>query len=118
MRAPKRAAMTVDLLQSVFAIAGGFGLVAIGDSHALLQIDGALHGIDGAPELQQHAIPGGLKYSALVFGDQRVQDVAAPCLKDRHRGGFVNFHQPAKADHIRGHDGGEAAFHCGVPRQL
>ena len=54
------------------------GLITIGGGHGLLQIDGALHGIDGTAELHQHAVPGDFEDAALVPGDQRVQYILAP----------------------------------------
>ena len=48
----------------------------------------------------------------------RVAQAAEQTGCRRQRGGFINFHEPAVVDHVGGHNGGEAAFHCGVPRQL
>jgi hypothetical protein len=33
-----------------------FGLIAVGGCHSLLQLDCALHGVDGTGELHQHSV--------------------------------------------------------------
>jgi hypothetical protein len=53
----------------------------------------------------------------MVLDDERLEDLRAP-LRERGQGaGLVELHQSAVADHVRGKDGGEAAFHCSLPKQ-
>ena len=75
-----------------------------------MEIDGALHGVNGAGELDQHTVASGLKYAALMSGDQGAQHVTAPSFQSRQSGGFINFHKPAIADHISGQNGCKAAL--------
>ena len=86
------------------------GLTAVRGGHALLQIDGALHGVDGAGELDQHAVAGHLEDAALMLGDQWLQHLLAPGLERGQRAGLIVLHQPAVADHVGGQDGSEAAL--------
>ncbi len=81
-----------------------------GRGHALLQFDRALHGVDGAGELHQHAIAHHLDDAALVLCYQRLEDALAPLPQRRQRAGLVLLHEPAVTDHIGGKDGGEAAL--------
>src|SRR4030095_16183715 len=63
-------------------------LITIGSGHTLLEIDGALYGVDGAGELDQHAVAGSLEDAALMFADQRVEHILASRLKRGQRGGL------------------------------
>jgi hypothetical protein len=49
----------------------------IAPNHALLDFDGAAHGVDDAPELDERAIAGQLDGAAVPLGDCRVHEVAA-----------------------------------------
>jgi hypothetical protein len=79
-----------------------FGLIDIDGGHALLEIDSALHGIDGTRELDQHAIAGHLENAALVPGDQKVQHITAPPPEGSQRRGLVRFHHSAVANNVGG----------------
>ena len=50
-----------------------------------------------------------------MFGDQRIDHVATPCLEGRQRARLILLHDTAAANHVGGEDGGESAFHCGAP---
>ena len=49
--------------------------VGIAPRHAGLDLDGALHGLDDALELDQHAVAGGLDQPAVVLGDRRIDQL-------------------------------------------
>src|SRR4030095_4677783 len=53
-------------------------LAAIGGGHAMLQIDRALHGVDGARDLHQPSVAGDLENAAVVLSDQGPEDARAP----------------------------------------
>ena len=78
----------------------------------MLELDRALHGIDGAAKLDQHAVAGSFEDAALMFGDQWVQNVSAPGLESGHGACLVGLHHPAKANHIGGKDGGKTALYA------
>src|SRR5262249_21702070 len=78
--------------------------------HALLHLDGALHGVDDAGEFDQHAVAHQLDETAAVFCEQRLEHLPAPLAKHGPRPGLVLAHEPAVADHVGGQNGGEAAF--------
>jgi hypothetical protein len=76
--------------------------IAIGDGHRLLEIERALHGANGAGELDQHAVPHDLNNAPIVLRNHGLEDVAPPGLKGCKRTLLINAHQPAVADHICG----------------
>ncbi len=86
-----------------------FWLIAIGGGHGLLQIDGELHGINGAAELDEPPVTHDLEDAALVAGNQGLQHFLASRLERRQRAGLVPLREPAVADHVGGQNSGEAA---------
>jgi hypothetical protein len=88
------------------------GLIAVRGGHALLEIDRALHGVDSAGELHQHAVAGNLKDAALMLGDQGFQDLLTAHLEGSQRAGFVDLHQAAVTDYIHCQNRGQTAFHA------
>jgi len=73
--------------------------------HLLLHLDRAAHRFDGAGELDQHAVAGGLDDAPAAFGDLGIDDVAQRRLEARQRPFLVRFHQTGIADHIGGEYG-------------
>ena len=63
-----------------------------------------LDGIDGARELDQHTIAGGLEDAAVVLGCAGVEDLFAKRLELRQRPGLVRAHEPGIADHVGSKD--------------
>ena len=61
-----------------------------------LRLDSALNGIDGAAELREHAIAGGVSYPAPVGGNQAIKD-GAPLGQSLERLNLVGPHQAAIA---------------------
>jgi hypothetical protein len=53
--------------------------------HAVLDFDGAAHGVDDAAELDERAVAGALDDAALVNGDGRIDEVAAQSPQPRER---------------------------------
>ena len=88
----------------------GLGRLALGD--AVLDRDCALDRIDGARELDQRAVAHQLDNAAAVLGDQRLDELLAQRLQARDRAGLVGAHEPAVADHVRGQNRRELAFHA------
>ena len=75
-----------------------------------LHRDRALHGIDRAGEVGDHAVAGGVEDAAPVRRDQLVDDGAAS-LQPGERGHLVARHQPAVAGNVSGEDRREFAFY-------
>ena len=75
----------------------------------MLQVNSALHRVDRAGELNQHAVAGDLEDPAPVEGDQRLQHFFPAGLERRECTSLVLPHQAAVADYICGQDRGEAA---------
>ena len=89
---------------------------------ALLDLDRALHRVHHAGELDQHAVAHQLHQTTLIFGEQRLDHLAAPLSEHRKRSGLVLAHEPAVADDVGGENRGEAAFvpglaHCQCHRR-
>ena len=82
------------------------GRICIGIGHALLKIDRTLHRVDGAGELDEHAISRDLEDATLMLGDQRLQNVLTSSFESSQRAGLIALHKPAIANHIGGQDGG------------
>ena len=55
----------------------------IAPNHALLDFDGAAHGVDDATELDERAIASQLNGAAMMQGDGRVGEVAAQSPEPR-----------------------------------
>ena len=89
-------------------------VIFVRGGHGLLQLDRAFDGVDGAAELDEHAIADSLEDAALMAGDERLHHLAPPHLQFRQRGCFVPLHEPAVADHVRGQNGDEPALNAFV----
>ena len=76
----------------------------------MLQVNSALHRVDRAGELNQHAVAGDLEDPAPVAGDQRLQHFFPAGLERRECTSLVLPHQAAVADYICGKNGGETAL--------
>jgi hypothetical protein len=63
----------------------------------------ASHGIDGARELDQHAIAGGLDYTAVILGDSRIDDLAPVRLQGSKRADLISTHQARVTGDISRH---------------
>ena len=85
-------------------------LTGVGGSHGLLQRNRAFDGVHGAGELHQNTVAHQLEDPAVMFGQDRLQNVSAASLQRGQRAGLVNLHQPAVADHIGGQNGGKATL--------
>ena len=79
-------------------------------SHCLLKVDGTLHGIDDAGELDKHAVAHELENAAAMLRDHGHQDSLEALLQQRHRARFVLLHEAAEADHISSQYRGKAAL--------
>ena len=79
-------------------------------SHPLLQVNSALHRVDSAGELNQHAVARDLEDPAPVMGDQRLQHFFAAGLERSERSGFVALHEAAVANHIGSKNSGKPAL--------
>ena len=84
--------------------------VAIAPRHALLKVDGAAQRFGDALEFDQHAVAGGLDDAALAFGDRRIDQLQPYRLQPSERSRFIDFHEPAVADDVRGEDRGKPAL--------
>jgi hypothetical protein len=87
-------------------------LILVGHRHSLLQIDGALHGVDGAAELNENTVSGKLKNATLMSVNEGFEDFSPPGPEGSSRTRLVLLHQPAVADDIGGQYRGKAAFNA------
>ena len=83
--------------------------VGIAVFHALLHHDGAAHRINDRGELDENAVTRGLDDTALVLGDQRIDELPAMALERGERPFLVGAHEARVSRHVRGEDGGEPA---------
>src|SRR4029079_19047496 len=65
----------------------------------------ALHGVHGTGELDQCSVTHELHQTAVVLGDDRIDQAAAYFLECTQRSRLVRTHQPAVADHVGRHYG-------------
>jgi hypothetical protein len=82
--------------------------LGIRSSHLFLEINGALHRVDRAGKVDQHAIAGDLENSALVAGDKRLEHRFPAGLERSKRADFITLHKPAVANHISGQNSSKA----------
>ena len=82
----------------------------VGRFHGLLQNDRALDRVDGAGELDQHAIAHHLDDAATMPGNRGLEHFPSPALESGERAGLVQLHEAAVADHIGGQNGGKTAL--------
>lgn len=93
-------------------------IASVGRRPTLLQTDGALRGIDGADERDQHAVADGFGDLATMFGNARFWNLSASNLERSQRAGFVQLHRRAVAGPIGGKNGNESALHAKTPRGM
>ena len=79
--------------------------VALG--HAVLNFDGAAHGVDHAAKLDKRAVPSSLDDAAVVRGDGGVDQVAAQPPEARKGAVLVGVGETAVTDNISGQDGSD-----------
>ncbi len=104
----------IDADAEFYAPVGGD--VGIAPPHAVLDLDRRAHGVGDALKLDQHAVTRRLDDAAAVLVDHRIDQLDAMGAQPRERAAFVQLHEPAVADHVRGHDGSEAVFHASRSR--
>ena len=87
-------------------------LTLAGDGEVLLDPHGAIEGVDDTRELCQHAVAGGPGDTALMLGNQRIDDEAQAGQRGQRRN-LVALHVSAIAFDIGGENGDEPAFETG-----
>jgi len=80
--------------------------------HAALDFNGASHRIDGAGELRQHAVAGGLDDSAAIRSDCGIDKGISESLELGECAFFVLAHQTAIAGYIRRQYSRQSPFHA------
>jgi hypothetical protein len=68
--------------------------------HAVLHLDGAAHGVDHTAEFDQCAVAGTLDYAPIMYGDGRIDQIAAERPQPRECAIFVGASELAVPDHI------------------
>jgi len=81
----------------------------------LLNIDGALDGLDDTGKLGQKTIAHQLHDAATAPRDFRLHQFLAQRFQPLQGPGFVGTHEARVADHVGGQDCGKAAFHKRPP---
>ena len=69
-------------------------------NHAVLDFDGAAHGVDDAAELDERAVAGQLNGAAAMQSDGGIDEVAAQSPEPRKRPVLIGPGEPAVADHV------------------
>ncbi len=77
--------------------------------HAVLDLDGAFHGVYDGSEFEQQAIAHGFDDAAGVRRDQRVDQLPAKIAHGGERALLVGADQAGVADDVGGHDRGQSA---------
>src|SRR5208282_3543685 len=72
--------------------------------HAVLNLNCATHGVHHASELDNGAVASALHHAAVVYGNGRVDEVAAQRAEPRQCTVFVRANKPAEANDIGGQD--------------
>jgi len=75
--------------------------------HAVLHLDGAAHGIDHAPELDEDAVSGLLHHPAVIGLDRGIEQIAAQRPEPRQRAILIPAGKSAIADDIGRQDSGK-----------
>jgi hypothetical protein len=70
-------------------------------AHAVLQLDGAAHSIDGAPELDENAISRPLNDAAVMQSDGGVEQITAERPQPRKRLLLIGTGKLAVSDYVR-----------------
>jgi len=81
----------------------------------LLQLDGALNGIDRAGEFNQHPVAHDFHDAPFMERDQGIEDAPSAIPQCGKRARLILLDEPAVADDVGGQDCGELALH-GRPR--
>ena len=76
--------------------------------HAVLNLDGAAHGVDDAAELNEAPVAGALHYASVMRGDGGIDQIAPQRPKPRQGAILVRAGEPAVSDHIRDKDRGKS----------
>ena len=76
------------------------GKARVASDHAILHLDGAMHRVDDASELDDAAVAGALDDAAVMGGDRRINEIAAERPKARERALLVCPGEPAVTDQI------------------
>ena len=85
----------------------GRGFVRLGEPR--LQVTGGVHGIDGAGELDKHAVAHELHDAPAVVVHHGSEDFLAPLPQGGQRRSLVRLHEARVTDHVGDEDGGKAA---------
>ena len=88
-------------------VLGQLGALA---GHRALDLHGARHRVDDAGELDQRAVAHELDDAAVMFGDHRIDDLAAQRLEPGQGARLVEAHQPAVPHHVGGEDRDQLPF--------
>src|SRR5271165_962213 len=78
--------------------------------HGVLHFDRATHRVDHAAEFDQRTIAGALYDATVMYGDRRVDEIAAERPEAGKRAVFVGAGHPAESDHVGSEDRGELSF--------
>ena len=82
-----------------YAFVGRDARVAL--DHGVLHFERAAHRVDDAAKLDDAAVAGALDDAAMMYGDRRINQVAAQRAQSRQSSIFVRAGESAIADHIR-----------------
>src|SRR5271163_3334359 len=81
-----------------------FRYAGVAVDHRVLHLDGAAHGIDHAAELHESSVAGPFEHTPVMYGDGRIDEIAAQSSEPRQGTILVNACQPAETDNVGGED--------------
>ena len=70
----------------------------------LMHLDGAAHGIDHAAELDESSVARPFEHTPVMYGDGRIDEIAAQSSEPRQGTILVNARQPAESGNVGGED--------------
>ena len=86
------------------------GKTRIALDHAVLQFDGATHGVDDAAKFDKESVAHAFDDAPVMDGDGRIDEIAAQRPQARQRAILIRAGEPAKSHHICGEDRRELPY--------
>jgi len=81
-----------------------FRYAGVAVDHRVLHLNGATHGVDHAAELDESSIAGPFEHAPIMYGDGRIDEIAAQSSEPRQGPILVNACQPTETNNVGGED--------------
>ena len=93
------------------------GHLVVHCGNSFLDAERAVERVDGARELGQDAVAGGVGDAAAMLRDEAIRDIAMG-VEQAQRAGLIDVHQAGVAGHIGAEDSSETALDDGARRRF